>query len=175
MVIYVFSQNGSPSLNFISLAVKVSHMIAHNLGIHHDFTKGRDCICPKDDGCLMNTFLKQVGGGPPIFSSCSQDDYLEALHMGQGVCLLTSPFHVKSWPFLLFWVIVTPGNVISYDSRKALFRQHVEMEWWIPTKTVIVVALSSALAKPHVVILSRVFLRTEPSVPVAPVVPRNAR
>ncbi|OQV23698.1 Disintegrin and metalloproteinase domain-containing protein 28 [Hypsibius exemplaris] len=91
--------HNGPSLDLISLAVKVAHMLAHNLGIDHDTStiKLRDCICPSAEGCLMEGHIPATSAwATSIFSSCSQDDYLEALHNGLGSCLLSSPFQDNS-------------------------------------------------------------------------------
>lgn len=41
-------------------------------------------------------FRYDTGGYAPLFSSCSQDDYLDSLHMGEGTCLHSSPYQVRT-------------------------------------------------------------------------------
>lgn len=73
------------------LAGTMAHMIGHNIGMGHD--DGREeCFCRDWHGCIMaQSIVGQENVQPYKFSECSRSDYIDALRIGHGICLLNKP------------------------------------------------------------------------------------
>ncbi|KAK6634655.1 hypothetical protein RUM43_012056 [Polyplax serrata] len=73
------------------LAATMAHMIGHNIGMGHD--EGREeCYCRDWHGCLMAQGIAGLENVQPYkFSDCSKSDYIDALRIGHGICLLNKP------------------------------------------------------------------------------------
>jgi hypothetical protein len=84
------------------LAGTMAHMIGHNIGMAHD--DGREeCVCRDWHGCIMaQTIVGLENVQPYKFSECSKTDYIDALKVGQGMCLLNKPNEVSSKMFFLY-------------------------------------------------------------------------
>ncbi|KAG8231291.1 hypothetical protein J437_LFUL006947 [Ladona fulva] len=73
------------------LAGTMAHMIGHNIGMGHD--DGREeCFCRDWHGCIMAQSIVGLENVQPYkFSECSRADYIDALRIGHGMCLLNKP------------------------------------------------------------------------------------
>uniref|UniRef100_A0A1B0CAS2 Uncharacterized protein n=2 Tax=Lutzomyia longipalpis TaxID=7200 RepID=A0A1B0CAS2_LUTLO len=73
------------------LAGTMAHMIGHNIGMGHD--DGREeCYCRDWHGCIMaQSIVGSDNVQPYKFSECSRSDYIDALRIGHGLCLLNKP------------------------------------------------------------------------------------
>ncbi|PNF20107.1 hypothetical protein B7P43_G04792 [Cryptotermes secundus] len=73
------------------LAGTMAHMIGHNIGMAHD--DGREeCFCRDWHGCIMAQSIVGLENVQPYkFSECSRSDYIDALRIGHGICLLNKP------------------------------------------------------------------------------------
>ncbi|XP_021934783.1 disintegrin and metalloproteinase domain-containing protein 19 isoform X5 [Zootermopsis nevadensis] len=73
------------------LAGTMAHMIGHNIGMGHD--DGREeCFCRDWHGCIMARSIVGLENVQPYkFSECSRSDYVDALRIGHGICLMNKP------------------------------------------------------------------------------------
>lgn len=56
---------------------------------------GEECICRDWHGCIMSQKIVGLEDVQPYkFSDCSKSDYIDALRMGHGLCLLNKPNEV---------------------------------------------------------------------------------
>lgn len=78
------------------LAGTMAHMIGHNIGMGHD--DGREeCFCRDWHGCIMaQSIVGQENVQPYKFSECSRSDYIDALRIGHGICLMNKPNEVEN-------------------------------------------------------------------------------
>ncbi|XP_012219539.2 disintegrin and metalloproteinase domain-containing protein 9 isoform X6 [Linepithema humile] len=73
------------------LAGTMAHMIGHNIGMSHDDGRS-DCNCRDWHGCIMAQSIVGLENVQPYkFSECSKTDYIEALKVGNGICLFNKP------------------------------------------------------------------------------------
>ncbi|KAL9695020.1 hypothetical protein quinque_014305 [Culex quinquefasciatus] len=73
------------------LAGTMAHMIGHNIGMGHDDNRD-ECICRDWHGCIMSQSIVGLENVQPYkFSECSRLDYIDALRIGHGLCLLNKP------------------------------------------------------------------------------------
>lgn len=73
------------------LAGTMAHMIGHNIGMGHDDNR-EECFCRDWHGCIMaQSIVGQENVQPYKFSECSRADYIDALRIGHGLCLLNKP------------------------------------------------------------------------------------
>uniref|UniRef100_A0A182SQ98 Peptidase M12B domain-containing protein n=1 Tax=Anopheles maculatus TaxID=74869 RepID=A0A182SQ98_9DIPT len=76
------------------LAGTMAHMIGHNIGMGHDDNRD-ECICRDWHGCIMSQSIVGLENVQPYkFSECSRLDYIDALRIGHGLCLLNKPNEV---------------------------------------------------------------------------------
>ncbi|XP_058816038.1 disintegrin and metalloproteinase domain-containing protein 33 isoform X11 [Topomyia yanbarensis] len=77
------------------LAGTMAHMIGHNIGMGHDDNRD-ECICRDWHGCIMSQSIVGLENVQPYkFSECSRLDYIDALRIGHGLCLLNKPNEVE--------------------------------------------------------------------------------
>uniref|UniRef100_A0A182FJR7 Uncharacterized protein n=1 Tax=Anopheles albimanus TaxID=7167 RepID=A0A182FJR7_ANOAL len=77
------------------LAGTMAHMIGHNIGMGHDDNR-EECICRDWHGCIMSQSIVGLENVQPYkFSECSRLDYIDALRIGHGLCLLNKPNEVE--------------------------------------------------------------------------------
>ncbi|XP_038121381.1 disintegrin and metalloproteinase domain-containing protein 12 [Culex quinquefasciatus] len=77
------------------LAGTMAHMIGHNIGMGHDDNRD-ECICRDWHGCIMSQSIVGLENVQPYkFSECSRLDYIDALRIGHGLCLLNKPNEVR--------------------------------------------------------------------------------
>ncbi|XP_052861925.1 uncharacterized protein LOC128268731 [Anopheles cruzii] len=77
------------------LAGTMAHMIGHNIGMGHDDNR-EECICRDWHGCIMSQSIVGLENVQPYkFSECSRQDYIDALRIGHGLCLLNKPNEVE--------------------------------------------------------------------------------
>lgn len=56
---------------------------------------GEECFCRDWHGCIMSQTIVGLDNVQPYkFSECSKKDYIDALRIGQGLCLLNKPNQV---------------------------------------------------------------------------------
>ncbi|XP_063707352.1 disintegrin and metalloproteinase domain-containing protein 22 isoform X2 [Culicoides brevitarsis] len=73
------------------LAGTMAHMIGHNIGMGHDDNR-EECFCRDWHGCIMAQQIVGLENVQPYkFSECSRSDYIDALRIGHGLCLLNKP------------------------------------------------------------------------------------
>uniref|UniRef100_A0A336MZJ4 CSON003544 protein n=1 Tax=Culicoides sonorensis TaxID=179676 RepID=A0A336MZJ4_CULSO len=73
------------------LAGTMAHMIGHNIGMGHDDNR-EECFCRDWHGCIMAQLIVGLENVQPYkFSECSRSDYIDALRIGHGLCLLNKP------------------------------------------------------------------------------------
>ncbi|CAO1336972.1 unnamed protein product [Diamesa tonsa] len=73
------------------LAGTMAHMIGHNIGMGHDDNR-EECFCRDWHGCIMSQSIVGLENVQPYkFSECSRADYIDALRIGHGLCLLNKP------------------------------------------------------------------------------------
>ncbi|XP_070509632.1 disintegrin and metalloproteinase domain-containing protein 12 isoform X4 [Chironomus tepperi] len=76
------------------LAGTMAHMIGHNIGMGHDDNRD-ECYCRDWHGCIMAQSIIGLENVQPYkFSECSRSDYIDALRIGHGLCLLNKPNEV---------------------------------------------------------------------------------
>lgn len=57
---------------------------------------GDECFCRDWHGCIMSQSIIGLENVQPYkFSECSRSDYIDALRIGQGLCLLNKPNEVS--------------------------------------------------------------------------------
>lgn len=57
---------------------------------------GEECVCRDWHGCIMSQKIVGLEDVQPYkFSECSKADYIDALRMGHGLCLLNKPNEVR--------------------------------------------------------------------------------
>ncbi|KAM9313276.1 disintegrin and metalloproteinase domain-containing protein 2-like [Gastrophryne carolinensis] len=89
------SQNNGAILTFpTGLLVEkysglVAHILGHNLGMLHDNSSTRECICPASS-CIMDTSMMSTGNAKS-FTSCSMQDFHTFITSGRANCLNTYP------------------------------------------------------------------------------------
>ncbi|KAG5678287.1 hypothetical protein PVAND_007974 [Polypedilum vanderplanki] len=77
------------------LAGTMAHMIGHNIGMGHDDNR-EECFCRDWHGCIMAQSIVGLENVQPYkFSECSRSDYIDALRLGHGLCLLNKPNEVE--------------------------------------------------------------------------------
>ncbi|XP_055586566.1 uncharacterized protein LOC129739173 isoform X3 [Uranotaenia lowii] len=77
------------------LAGTMAHMIGHNIGMGHDDNRD-ECICRDWHGCIMSQSIVGLENVQPYkFSECSRLDYIDALRIGHGLCLLNKPNEIE--------------------------------------------------------------------------------
>lgn len=68
---------------------------------------GEECICRDWHGCIMSQKIVGLEDVQPYkFSECSKTDYIDALRMGHGLCLLNKPNEVR-------FVVVVPSSSVE--------------------------------------------------------------
>ncbi|XP_076327689.1 disintegrin and metalloproteinase domain-containing protein unc-71-like isoform X1 [Tachypleus tridentatus] len=78
------------------VAVTVTHMLGHNLGISHDHYN--ECYCPDWWGCIMEqSIMGRDSIQPYQFSNCTKEDYLKTFKLGNGICLLNKPGELETF------------------------------------------------------------------------------
>lgn len=100
-------------LQFLPLLLCVlfsSYSLIHSF-IHSQRTNvGEECFCRDWHGCIMAQSIVGLENVQPYkFSECSRSDYIDALRIGHGLCLLNKPNEVgvsvkqtKSY-FIFIW------------------------------------------------------------------------
>lgn len=75
----------------------------------HVCPTGEECVCRDWHGCIMaQKIVGQEDVQPYKFSECSKTDYVDALRMGHGLCLLNKPNEVSSTTE--WWMVAVVGT-----------------------------------------------------------------
>ncbi|KAG7212536.1 hypothetical protein KM043_012842 [Ampulex compressa] len=78
------------------LAGTMAHMIGHNIGMSHDDGRS-ECTCRDWHGCIMAQSIVGLENVQPYkFSNCSTTDYINALRVGDDICLFNKPNEVPA-------------------------------------------------------------------------------
>ncbi|XP_065341414.1 disintegrin and metalloproteinase domain-containing protein 33 isoform X6 [Cloeon dipterum] len=96
------------------LASTMAHMIGHNIGMGHDDGR-KDCECTLWHGCIMaQSIVGHNNVQPYLFSECSRNDYIDAMRIGHGICLLNKPNEVN----IELQIRRTCGNMIVEEGEE---------------------------------------------------------
>lgn len=101
LLLYIFKESIINRIHFLILDfhpfMQYTHLRAHiHIHIWMGCTIGEECFCRDWHGCIMAQSIVGLENVQPYkFSECSKKDYIDALRIGHGLCLLNKPNEVR--------------------------------------------------------------------------------